>query len=287
MSEGSSLSQALEAEGSRFPRIYRAVVDAGLHAGRLPAALEGLTAYVQSYLDARQTIGTALSYPLMVFVLAYGVFVWVAMRVVVLPLTQNPPAGPLIGRGTLLVLLAHVLVVGPQPSLETRNHDISTFVHNRPLTLAPAGATPPARPARYGAGRLSALSAARPDADVARVRLRPRRIAFWIPPSPPDIRATPNCLQKLSAAMGFTSTGSSSTTRSTPTTPNPALLTARTASTPNKAEFIVPYSVHARDAEPPVQWDSRSSAATSRCGTRMRTENPSDSSLTGIRARKC
>jgi hypothetical protein len=44
---------------------------------------------------------------------AYGVFVWLAMRVVVLPLTQNPPAGPILARGTLLVLLAHVLVIGP------------------------------------------------------------------------------------------------------------------------------------------------------------------------------
>jgi hypothetical protein len=44
---------------------------------------------------------------------AYGVFVWLSMRYLVLPLTQNPPAGPIMARGTLLVLLAHVTVIGP------------------------------------------------------------------------------------------------------------------------------------------------------------------------------
>jgi hypothetical protein len=44
---------------------------------------------------------------------AYGVFVWLAMRFLVLPLTQNPPTGSMFTRNNFLVLLAHVLVVGP------------------------------------------------------------------------------------------------------------------------------------------------------------------------------
>ena len=40
MSRGASLPEALAAEGDRLPRIYRAVVEAGLRAGRLSAALE-------------------------------------------------------------------------------------------------------------------------------------------------------------------------------------------------------------------------------------------------------
>ncbi len=44
---------------------------------------------------------------------AYGVFVWLAMRFLVLPLTHNPPSGSITARGSVLVLLAHVLVVGP------------------------------------------------------------------------------------------------------------------------------------------------------------------------------
>ncbi len=43
----------------------------------------------------------------------YGVFVWLAMRFMVLPLTHNPPSDSITARANLLVLLAHVLVVGP------------------------------------------------------------------------------------------------------------------------------------------------------------------------------
>jgi hypothetical protein len=43
---------------------------------------------------------------------AYGIVVWLAMQFVVLPLTLAPP-GPAVTPGGLLVLLAHILVVGP------------------------------------------------------------------------------------------------------------------------------------------------------------------------------
>ena len=59
MSRGESLPEALTAERERLPRIYRAVVEAGLRAGRLAAALEGLTGFVRAYLDSRQAIGLA------------------------------------------------------------------------------------------------------------------------------------------------------------------------------------------------------------------------------------
>lgn len=52
----------------------------------------------------------------------YGICVWAGMRYLVLPLTQAP-AGPLMTRGTLLVLLAHVLVVGPPIVLAMRRED--------------------------------------------------------------------------------------------------------------------------------------------------------------------
>ena len=43
---------------------------------------------------------------------AYGIFVWLAMHFVVLPLTYATP-GPLLGFGSILVAVAHLLVVGP------------------------------------------------------------------------------------------------------------------------------------------------------------------------------
>jgi general secretion pathway protein F len=82
MNQGASLPEALEAERERLPAIYRAVVEAGLRAGRLSAALESLTAFVRAYLDSRRTIGLALAYPLLVLALAYGLFVLLLVQVV-------------------------------------------------------------------------------------------------------------------------------------------------------------------------------------------------------------
>ena len=66
MSRGESLSEALASSGGGVPRVYRAVVEAGLRSGRLPVALEGLSAYARGYAEARRSIGLALWYPLMV-----------------------------------------------------------------------------------------------------------------------------------------------------------------------------------------------------------------------------
>jgi type II secretory pathway component PulF len=74
MSRGASLAEALEAEGQRLPRIYRAVVEAGLRAGRLSAALEGLAGFVRAYHESRRAIGLALTYPLIVLTLSYVLF---------------------------------------------------------------------------------------------------------------------------------------------------------------------------------------------------------------------
>jgi general secretion pathway protein F len=82
MSRGASLPEALEAEGDRLPPIYRAIVEAGLRAGRLSAALESLAAFVRAYLDSRRTIGLALSYPLLVLALAYALFMMLLTLVV-------------------------------------------------------------------------------------------------------------------------------------------------------------------------------------------------------------
>ena len=43
---------------------------------------------------------------------AYGIFVWLAMHFIVLPLTYAKP-GPLLNFGSILVGVAHLLVVGP------------------------------------------------------------------------------------------------------------------------------------------------------------------------------
>ena len=74
-SEGRSLPEALEAESGRVPDLYRAVVEAGLRAGRLPAALEGLSGFARGMAELRRAIGLSLLYPALVLAMAYGLFV--------------------------------------------------------------------------------------------------------------------------------------------------------------------------------------------------------------------
>jgi general secretion pathway protein F len=73
--EGCSLGEAIDAEAIGLPGLYRAVVNAGIRAGRLPAALEGLATFARSLAELRRTIGLALIYPAVVLVVAYGLFV--------------------------------------------------------------------------------------------------------------------------------------------------------------------------------------------------------------------
>jgi general secretion pathway protein F len=82
LSRGESLSEALEAEKSTIPPLYRAVVEAGARSGRLPVALEGLARYVRSYSEARAAIGVALWYPILVLSLAYGLFLGLVIEIV-------------------------------------------------------------------------------------------------------------------------------------------------------------------------------------------------------------
>jgi type II secretory pathway component PulF len=82
MNRGESLAEALEAEKSSIPPLYRAVVEAGVRAGRLPAALEGLARYIRGVSDARTTIGLALWYPGVVLCLAYLLFTFLVYFVV-------------------------------------------------------------------------------------------------------------------------------------------------------------------------------------------------------------
>jgi general secretion pathway protein F len=75
LGRGESLVEALDGEKRSVPPLYRAVVEAGVRAGRLPVALEGMSRYVRGYSEARSAIGIALWYPLLVICVAYALFV--------------------------------------------------------------------------------------------------------------------------------------------------------------------------------------------------------------------
>jgi len=82
MSRGESLPEALESSGAAVPTVYRAVVEAGLRSGRLSTALEGLAAYARGFAEARRSVILALWYPLLVIVLAYGLFLGIVTLVI-------------------------------------------------------------------------------------------------------------------------------------------------------------------------------------------------------------
>jgi general secretion pathway protein F len=82
MRSGASLAEALRAEERRLPAAYRTVVEAGLRAGRLPAALEALSNYARELVELRRKITVALLYPLIVASLAYCLFVVVIANLI-------------------------------------------------------------------------------------------------------------------------------------------------------------------------------------------------------------
>jgi general secretion pathway protein F len=64
------------AENDNFPPAYRAVVQAGLRVGRLPAALEGISQSARRTAQLRWTISMAIIYPLCVMCVGYCLFVF-------------------------------------------------------------------------------------------------------------------------------------------------------------------------------------------------------------------
>lgn len=81
LAEGERLPEALERSGHALPRIYRAVVEAGLRSGRLASALEGMADLARGYAEARRAAGMALLYPIMVLSLAYGLFLLFVVQI--------------------------------------------------------------------------------------------------------------------------------------------------------------------------------------------------------------
>ncbi|WP_165073656.1 type II secretion system F family protein [Paludisphaera rhizosphaerae] len=82
MERGQTLVEALDAEKGTIPPLYRAVVEAGSRTGNVASALEGLSKYLRGYAEARDAVGLALWYPLLVATLAYFLFLGVAVVLV-------------------------------------------------------------------------------------------------------------------------------------------------------------------------------------------------------------
>jgi general secretion pathway protein F len=93
VAQGQSLSESLAAQRDRIPPVYTALVTAGLRCGHLPAALESLTTTARNLAEVRGAIGLAVLYPLILVLLAYGLFILLATTTIsaVLKLYEAPP----------------------------------------------------------------------------------------------------------------------------------------------------------------------------------------------------
>lgn len=80
LNQGQSLPEALTESG--LPRAYRVIVEAGLRAGRLTVALEGLSKMAWRMGELRRRIGLALVYPMIVMMMAYVMFLFLTTYVI-------------------------------------------------------------------------------------------------------------------------------------------------------------------------------------------------------------
>jgi len=77
-SRGESLDKIVSQQSTQWPPLYRAVVEAGLKAGRLPAALEALAGSIRRIAETRRGVAAAALYPLFVLILAWAFFAVIA-----------------------------------------------------------------------------------------------------------------------------------------------------------------------------------------------------------------
>lgn len=80
--QGSSFAAALAEQATVFPPLYRALVDAGEHSGRLGAVMARLAEYLERRARARQKVIQALAYPAAVMLVALLVVVGLMSYVV-------------------------------------------------------------------------------------------------------------------------------------------------------------------------------------------------------------
>ncbi len=102
IARGESLTDALFESTSRLPRIYRAVVEAGTAAGRLPAALESLAGSLRRLAETRRAVALSFIYPVILLCFAWLLFAFsvthLAPAVAATFQEQRLPGGELIRR---------------------------------------------------------------------------------------------------------------------------------------------------------------------------------------------
>jgi len=80
--EGEGLAKAMQAFSNSFPSIYRTTVAAGESSGRLDKVLEHLADYIENQRRIRSKIMQALTYPLLMVLVSFGVVIFLLWKVV-------------------------------------------------------------------------------------------------------------------------------------------------------------------------------------------------------------
>ncbi len=106
ISAGESLEQVLSNNEDRFPRLWSAVVRAGLRSGRLSVALESMSTTGRRIAELRRAFGLAMVYPLFVAFLAFGSFVLLTTRLA--PVTLDAYEDLTSGSDALLSMLVRL-----------------------------------------------------------------------------------------------------------------------------------------------------------------------------------
>ena len=78
LQNGESLAQVVDESPQGFPRLYRAVVAAGIRSGRLAVALEGLSMTARRAVEVRRFMIISLIYPFCVLFIAGGLLTFSA-----------------------------------------------------------------------------------------------------------------------------------------------------------------------------------------------------------------
>ena len=78
LSRGEELQDILRDSRSGVPEVYAAVLEAGIRAGRLAVALQGIASALRNTIDLRRSLRIAWIYPLIVSVVAYAgiIIIW-------------------------------------------------------------------------------------------------------------------------------------------------------------------------------------------------------------------
>jgi len=119
LGRGQSLGDALDAEAPNLPRVYRAVIESGLRAGRLPAALEAVSDLSRTMQEVRRRIAVSLIYPCVVIVTAYYLFWFFAGRIfpVAADITLKPGESPTGWLAAMSAVHEAVVAAGHIPPL--------------------------------------------------------------------------------------------------------------------------------------------------------------------------